>query len=298
MKENSFGNELPIPEYVSLRQKLNCESCSNTDCNYSENSFNTCDPALDSIYSCIKIINTFSITKMILEGLSFVAFSIFSIHNFTGLWPTIFKIVIAFIALCIFDVCSELFIKFVFDKSEQIRVKKFDAKVKQIREENEAIRKANMGITKENEKLFDNSVTLYNELNFIFETINSKLDLNSKIEKRVVDKSKEVLNELKTLNSKLSIDNIESTYITTLYEIHLPKLLDYSKRFFEHSHSNILTQKEIGEFSNLLEVFRVKISDHAKYLTAKVEDDFVIKLKALNEDVIPDFDGNEVSNNE
>lgn len=297
MKENVFGNELPIPEYVSLNHKLNCKSCSYSACNCSGKSFNTCDPILDSLYSCIKIFNFTSVMKMILEGFCFIAFSIFFIANFTGLWPTIFKIVVTFITLCLFDVGSEFLIKFIFDKTEQIRKKKFDAKVIQIQEENEAIRKANLGITKETEKLFDNSVTLYNELNFIFENISSKLDENSKTEKRVINKFKVVLDELKTLNSKLSIDNVENIYITTLYDIHLPKLLDYSKTFFEHSHANILTSKEISEFSNLLEVFRVKISNHAEYLKAKVEDDFLIKLKALNEDVIPDFDGSEVTNN-
>ena len=74
-------------------------------------------------------------------------------------------------------------------------------------------------------------------------------------------------------------------------------MLDYSKTFFEHYHANILTSKEISEFSNLLEVFRVKIANHAEYLKNKVEDDFLIKMKALNEDVIPDFDGSEANNN-
>lgn len=297
MKENAFGNELPIPEYVSLNQKLKCVSCSNTDCSYSGKSFNTCDHVLDSIYSCIKIMNIVSIAQGILECICFVSFAIFFFFNFVGFWPTVLKLVLTFIGLSIFDVCFELFLKFILDKTEQIRKNKFYTKVKQIEVENEAIRKANLGITQEADAFFNNSKVLYNELNSIFENINSKLDVNSKIEKRVIDKFKEVLSELKTLNSKLSMDNIENSYITTLYEVHLPKLLEYSKRFLEHSNSNILTSNEVSEFSNLLEVFRVKIANHAEYLKNKVEDDFLIKMKALNEDVIPDFDGSEANIN-
>ena len=297
MKENAFGNELPIPEYVSLNEKLKCESCSNTDCSYCGKSFNTCDPVLDSIYSCDRIMGIISMAQGSLESICFAALSVFFFLNFVGFWPTMLKLVLTFIGLSIFDICFEFLIKFILNKSEQIRKNKFHTKVKQIEEENKAIRKANLGITEEADAFFNNSIILYNELNSIFDNISSKLDLESKIEKRVIEKFKEVLNELKTLNSKLSMDNIENSYITTLYEVHLPKLLEYSKRFLEHFNSTILTSHEISEFSNLLEVFRVKIANHAEYLKNKVEDDFLIKMKALNEDVIPDFDGSEANNN-
>ena len=52
------------------------------------------------------------------------------------------------------------------------------------------------------------------------------------------------------------------------------KLLEYSKCFLEHFNSNILTSNEVSEFSNLLEVFRVKIANHAEYLKNKVEYDY------------------------
>ena len=239
-----------------------------------------------------------SITKLVIEILIFIAVTISNLIFFNGFWMTILKISLTFISLGLLDFISDLLIKYICVNSEKKRKEIYDIKIQKINEENEAIRKANLGITAETEKFFDNSILLFNEFKYVFDSFKPNLNLESKNEKRVIDKFEEFLKELEELNGKLSKDNIDSTYITTLYDVHLPKLLEYSKRFSASIISGILTQKQIIEFSNLIEVFRTKIDNHAEYLQNKEEDDFLIKMQALNEDIIPEYDGSEEENHE
>lgn len=289
MDNSLLTTKFKIPEYESVESRLKCYNCTFS-----------CDRNchIDSRYNCEKFVRRISIVKLIIEIIIFNAITVFSLINFNGFWPAILKVTFTFILLLASDFLTDKMIKNICISSEKLRKAKYDAKVQKLKENNEAIKRAKAGITEEIQEFLDNSKSLYNELHRTFESINKILNMEAKDSKRVINKFKEVLNELDILNGKLSDNNFESTYITTLYEIHLPKLLEYSNQFVTYLNSNTLTQKQITEFANLLEVFRVKISKHAEYLQNKIEDDFIIKMRALNEDVIPDFDGSEVKNNE
>lgn len=291
MNDSLLTSELQIPDFESVEDRINCRQCHVSYCRRRYNK-------IKSRYDCKKFTIIISIVKLILEILFFSTITVFSLIYFNGFWLTICRIFFAFIFLLTSDLLTDKLIKWLCVTSEERRKREYDIKVQKLKEENEAIKRAKAGITEEIQEFLDYSKSLLNELRKTFETIQDKLNLDQKEEKRVFDKFQETLRELEILNTKLSENNFESSYITTLYEIHLPKLLEYSKQFLTYLNSNALTLKQIVEFSKLLEVFRVKISNHTEYLQNKIEDDFIIKMKALNEDVIPDFDGNEVKKDE
>lgn len=286
MKNSVAHTELKIPDFVTVESRLKCSNCQH------------CCGRLTSKYDCRKFLTVISTIKIIFEILLFSAITVFSCIYFSNFWRTILTIAFTFTFLLTSDILSDKLINFLCVNSEKNRRKKYDMKVQKLKEENEAIRRARAGVTEEVKKFLDYSNSLFNELTATFDSIKSDLNMDSKEEKRVVTKFQDTLKELEILNSKLLDNNFESTYLSTLYEIHLPKLLEYSNQFLLYLKSNILTSKQIVEFSNLLEVFRVKISTHTEHFQKKVEDDFIIKMKALNDDVLPDFNGSEVKNDE
>lgn len=281
--------EFQIPDFITLEDKFNCKDCPLKE---------KCNSTLNSRYDCYKFLRTVSTIKLILEVSVFITFTILSLINFNGFWLTLLYIFIVFSILLISDIITDKMLENICISSEQLRKVEYENTVQKIKEENESIRRINEGITQEVQDFFDQSKKLFLELSKSFDSIKNMLNAESTDEQRVITKFQETLKELEILNSKLSKDNFKSSYITTLYELHLPKLLEYSKQFISNLNSKMLTQKQIVEFGNLLEVFKVKISNHSEYLKNKIEDDFIIKMKALNEDVIPDFDGSEENKNE
>lgn len=298
MKDSLNNDELQIPEFEHLSLRLGCKDC-NYDCKHAEFAQeHGYTPYLKYRFGCERTLKRISAVKWIYEILVFASVTVLNVVYASNFGIMLLGAFCTFIFLLLFDLWTEHIIDDLFIYYESKKIEKYNAKVKQLQEENQAIQRAKAGITEEVQKFLDNSKVLYEKLSVFFETIQNSLDSNEKNEQRVVVKFQEVLKELEILNSKLSKDNFESSYITTLYEVHLPKLLEYSSLFVENFSAGTLTSKQIVEFSNLLEVFRVKISTHTEYLQQKTEDDFIIKMKALNEDVIPDFDGSEENNNE
>lgn len=287
--------EFQIPEFKKLCSKLKCEQCTY----YCVNGLkvrNGEEPSyLPSKYYCEKFLKRISILITIIEIALFILSASFAWVHFGGFWITVLKLVITFGGLLIFDFFSDRLIELICNSSEKKRKNKYDIKVQNLKKENEAIQKANAGITQEMQEFLDNSKSLFNGLNHIADSIKDYVYI---YDEKVSIKFEAVLKELKFLNEKLYKDTFESSYISTLYEIHLPKLLEYSTEFLNYLNSNTLTEKQIVEFIKLLEVFRVKISSHTKYIQNKVEDNFIIKMTALNQDVIPDYDGNEEQNDE
>lgn len=298
--EDSLGSlELQIPEFEHLSTRLGCIYCS-YPCEHARLSRSSAKYSRNLLYrfDCERTLKRISIVKLLYEILVFCLVTILNLINFSKLWISLLIVFFTFIFLLLFDLCTEHIIHSFFIYYEKRKRKKYDIKVKQLQEKNETLLRAKAGITKEVQEFLDSSKVLYQKLSLLFENIQSELVSTEKNEQRVILKMQQVLKELEILNGKLSKDNFESSYITTLYEIHLPKLLEYSLLFSEHLSSGTLTSKQIVEFSNLLEVFKVKISKHTEYLQQKIEDDFLIKMKALNEDVLPNFDGSEEQNNE
>ena len=299
MKDSLGSVELQIPEFEHLSTRLGCKCCS-YDCEHGRLSRSSAKYSRKLLYrsDCKRTLKRISTVKWLYEILVFCLVTVLNLINFSKLWLTLLILFLTFIFLLLFDLCTDHIIHSIFIYYEKRKREKYDIKVKQLQEENEALQRAKAGITKEVQEFLDSSKVLHQKLSLLFENIQSNLVPTEKNKQRVIVKFQEVLKELEILNGKLSKDNFESSYITTLYEIHLPKLLEYSLLFSEHLTSGTLTSKQIVEFSNLLEVFKLKISKHTEYLQQKIEDDFLIKMKALNEDVIPDFDGSEEQNNE
>ena len=190
---------------------------------------------------------------------------------------------------------DELLIKY-YENKELKRYQEYENGLKRIEEEE--LKALKEGMSDEESEFYVFAKNLYSSLNKRYEEIEKSEVLVSKNGKRVKDKIKEVLKELDSLNNKLSIENIGTSYVKTLYKLHLVKLVELSDKFIDLLDFEEITDQQIIEYSNLLEVFRKKISDNQIYLSEKAEQDFIIKMLALNEDVDPSYSGeSEVKNN-
>ena len=190
---------------------------------------------------------------------------------------------------------DELLIKY-YEAKEIKRFEEYENGLKRIEEEE--LKALKEGLTDEESEFYDFAKNLYSSLSKRYEEIEKSKLLVKNDGKRVKDKYTEVLNELDSLNKKLSIENIGTSYVKTLYKLHLVKLLELTDKFVELLDTGEITNQQITEYSNLLEVFRKKISDNQIYLSEKAEQDFIIKMLALNEDVDPSYSGeSEVKNN-
>ena len=191
---------------------------------------------------------------------------------------------------------DNLLVKY-YENKEIKRFEEYENGLKKIEEEE--IKALKEGLTDEESEFYVFAKNLYSSLNKRYEEIEKSEVLVSKDGKRVKDKFKEVLKELDSLNNKLSIENIGTSYVKTLYKLHLVKLVELSDKFIDLLEFEEITDQQIIEYSNLLEVFRKKISDNQIYLSEKAEQDFIIKMLALNEDVDPSYSGeSEAKNND
>jgi len=280
---------LEIPEFTPLTQVLKCENCpKNSECKYY---------TVYTKYNCMQFLQKISRIFLPIEIIGFGAVFAFSLLHFQTFWKSALLLFFTFIFFVIFEILSDKVIYKICNISEQKRRIEYDEKVKKIKEDNEAIQKANLGITEELEKFLNYSKSMLNELTKFLDLLKNYDELKSEKGDRVLRKFDGVISELQILNNKLSNSNFESSYISTLYNVHLPKLLEYSKQFIELLSSKTTTENQIIKFSDLLEVFRIKIANHTQYIQDKAEDDFLIKITALNEDVMPEFDGSEVNSN-
>lgn len=294
-----------IPEFTPITKILDCKNCScRSQCgSYTMFKKSLCEEDriedfVNSKYDCEKFLNLVFWIKILVEAVSFIASIALSILHFHTFWKTSIAIVSIFVVILFLDWMTDIVIYKICKKSEQNRKNEYNQKVKTLQEQNEAIQKANAGITEEVDKFLKYSDKLLNELIMVYNSVKDSQNLQSKEGERVLKKLEGVNSELAILNKKLSTGNIESSYISTLYKVHLPKLLEYSKQFEELLGFGSVTVNQVVKFSDLLEVFRIKIANHTQYLQDKAEDDFIIKITALNEDVMPEFDGSEVDSNE
>jgi len=279
-----------LPEFTPITDVLNCNNCSlRSECEKLRE-----HEKVSSKYDCEKFVRLVSGIKLFFEFsilAIIIAISIFYFHTF---WKPTFYSIATFIVILFFDLFSDKIIYKICLNSENKRRNEYNEKVEKLKKENEAIERANLGITEEVQKFLDNANNMLNELISIYNSIKEHTGLETKEGERVLKKFEGVNSELEILNGKLSKGNFDASYISTLYKVHLPKLLEYANKFAELLNSKTITQNQIIKFADLLEVFRIKIANHTQYLKDKVEDDFIIKITALNEDVMPEFDGSEV----
>jgi len=277
-----------IPDFTPIKEILHCGECAvSSECNN-----------IGSKYDCERFIRLVSKIKLIIEFILLLAIMSCSIFYFHTFWKPAFCGITAFIIIMIIDNYSDKIIRKACAKAEVKRRNEYREMIEKLNKENEAIKRANLGITEELQKFLDDSNNILNELRNNYNIIEDNMGLQSKEGERVLEKLADVNSELEILNKKLSKDNFETSYMSTLYKVHLPKLLEYTKRFVELLNSKTISQNQIIKYSDLLEVFRIKIANHTQYLQDKAEDDFIIKITALNEDVMPEFDGSEVETNE
>lgn len=284
--------ELQIPEFILITSTLNCNECPMKDkCKGHESK------AINSKFDCYKFLHSFTWIKFSIEALLLIGISVSTIIPFKGFWYSVLLIVLAFAVLVVLDIISDKICKNILENKELARKQKHDETVKQIQADNEAIRKRKLGITEELERFLNDASSLVKEFKDCFSSLKELSETFSDEEKRVYNKLNSVIIELTNLNGKLSKDNFETTYISTLYNVHLPKLLEYTDKFLAFRKEDNLTKEQIVSFGDLLEVFRIKISNHTKYMQEQTRDDFTYKIVALNESVLPGFDGSEESGN-
>lgn len=284
--------ELQIPEFVPITSILGCNDCPIKDKCKGHDS-----KCINSKFDCCKFLQLFSWSMFSIEALLLIVVTICSLFPFKGFWHSVLVIVPMFAILILSDIISDKICKNILTKKELARKQEYDTTVKQIQAENEAIRKRNLGITEELEKFLNDASSLLSGLKECFSSLKEVSETFSEDEERVSRKLHSVIKELDNLNGKLSKDNFESTYISTLYNVHLPKLLEYTHKFLTLWKEDNLTKEQIVNFADLLEVFRIKISNHTQYMQDQTRDDFTYKIIALNESVLPDFDGSEEGGN-
>lgn len=284
--------ELQIPEFVSITSILGCK-----DCPIKDNCRGHDQKIINSKFDCFKFLQPFSWIKLSIEALLLIVAAICSIIPFKGFWHSVLVIVPVFAILVLSDIISDKICENILTKKEFVRNQEYETTVEQIKADNEAIRRRNLGITEELEKFLNNSAILVERLKEAFSHFEEASEIFLEDEKRAYEKMQAVIIQLDILNQKLSKDNFESTYVSTLYNVHLPKLLEYTNKFLELRKEDNLTKEQIVNFADLLEVFRIKISNHTKYMQDQTRDDFTYKIIALNESVLPGFDGSEEGGN-
>ena len=285
---NENYKEFDIPEYTSLKDLMSCSKCKHYNLFYNKCKYCT---RIKSKYDCVRFTGIILKVKLFISLLVLVSLTVLTLMSFKNFWSSLYIISWAFISIMILHFLSDKVLKYFCIKSEQKRREKYDKQVQELEAKNEAIRRVNLGITEELQKFLDYSVFLLNGFTKIFKALKKNLHEDSVEEKRVLIKFENVIQELMTLNENITSYNYETTSIPSLYYIHLTKLLEYSNTFQTLLESKKLTQQQIIEFSNLLEVFRVKLYNYVTYLKDKSEDDFIVKILALNKDIMPEYDG-------
>lgn len=284
--------ELQIPEFVPITTILSCAECPMKDtCKKHESN------TINSRFDCSKFLLPFSRIKFSIEALLLIGISISSFVLFKSFFNFLLVSIPVFVVVILLDIISDKICKNVLEKKELARKREYDTTVKKIQADNEAIRKRKLGITEELERFLNDASSFLKELEDCFSSLKEFSETFSEGEERVYNKLNSVIIELTNLNKKLSKDNFETTYISTLYNVHLPKLLEYTYKFLELRKEDNLNEEQIVSFGDLLEVFRIKISNHTQYMQEQTRDDFTYKIAALNESVLPEFDGSEEGGN-
>lgn len=285
-----------IPTLTPLEKKVgcdNCEKCKNCDFSRSCRKKKSSSSTLKSQYDCTKNMEKINLSKVIVFSLTALGFLVFYLVNFTGFWRTTGKLFLTLAIIAALDFCTDLLLKIIFEKLEKKRVATHNSIVNKLKVENEAIRRENLGITDEVQNFYNNAENLYNNLSEVFENIQKKLSSNNRSESNeyitINNKMIILLNELKDLNEKLlSPFTLESKYLGNFYRNNLPKLLDHSYYFLNNLSTNLLTQKQISEFINLLDLFINKLGKFKNYFQNEVESDFLNKLNSLSSDITSD----------
>lgn len=296
MKKNNSPielKEIPIPEYVTIQQRLKCSRCRYYSSFYKECKKFPSD--IKSRFSCYYFYNAFAISKFVLSVILLICAIVYNFIHFSSFWNSVLIMAVLTSSIIFVDVISDVILKKLSLHLENRRKQKYNRKVASIEEQNKIIRKQMLGISDEYETFIANSKSLYSSLERVSKKISSIFNYDSKVEERIKQKYEEVLKELSALNEKLSMYNYEDSTIVPIYNVYLPRLKDNSYYLIELLKKDKLTENQKVEFSNLLEVFRKKLNDENEYLDCKLEQDFITKMEALNKDLLPEYNGGENS---
>lgn len=296
MKNNDSSAELkeiPIPEYITIQERLKCSHCKYHSSSWKECRKNSSN--IKSRFSCYFFYNAFAVSKFVFSVILLICAIVYSFMHFSSFWNSTLIMAVVTCSIIFVDIISDVILKHLSLHLENRRKQKYNRKVEQIEEQNKIIRKQMMGISDEYEAFTSNSKVLYSLLEKVSKEISSLFNSNSKYEERIMQKYGEVLNELSALNDKLSMYNYEDSTIVPIYTVYLPRLKDDSYYLIELLKKDKLTEKQKIEFSNLLEVFRKKLENENSYLDHRLETDFITKMEALNKDMLPEYNGGEDS---
>lgn len=274
-----------IPKYQSLEEKLNCKEC---------NIRRNCHRDINSKIECLKISNRIEIMQVIILTSIEVA-GIAAVFLLTKrFWLSFILAVLIFLVVMATDSLIEKLSWAISHKRENARRSKYEESVKKIKAENDVIVRAANGETEEYDQFKNHIKTLMKALRDAQNKVLKEAKYKSTHERdRVDQKFSEVLENLEELNKKISVHVHEAGYVQAFYVVHLPALIANTNQYIELDQQNKLTDKQIVEFGNLLNVFSKKIASLEDYIKTQEEEEFIRNMKALNQTVLPDEDGSE-----
>ncbi|MGN1298437.1 MAG: hypothetical protein ACI4UE_00410 [Candidatus Scatovivens sp.] len=279
--------EILIPEFQELEQLLNCNECKQRS---------TCNCTIRTMKQktdCPKISRKVYTIQMVAEIILLVGICLGSYFLFKNFWILLVTACIVCVFNIFIDSALEKKIEEKSFENEKERKRAYKEEVSRIVKENELLKRKKNGESEEYIQFTENILKLTISLEDIIDKIKNQEVQDSKERKRVKEKCGKLMEELNSLNEMMNPKIFQTTYIQTLYCIHLVRLLDNMQEYYNLDLQNKLTDKQIKEFGNLLEAFIQKIANHHEYLYTQQEDDFIIRMKSLNQSVLPESDGSE-----
>lgn len=299
-KDNiNLEQEISIPDYVSLRQKYNCDKCKlnrrNAEYCYRfpqrlKYIFSTCYGVPCKRTQCKKRCWFFSDLFSVLTAAIIVIAFIGAFSYFQDLLLTLAYTILFAVGMDIICCFIEYAVDKIFENIEKFRRKRYDNKVADIDAINqERIREAEKQKERENAiyKDINDAKDLFSSfsndyLDKINEVYNNSEEWK-KLNKELLKVYKEFLNNLESLLKHITLDNFYFSEIKMLFQIHLPKLKEYLTLYIESAEKNKETDIQIIELTKLLASFNIRIIRIKENLNSSEAESLIYKMQALRE---------------
>lgn len=285
--EKTVANVIPEkPEWVTLREKLECDNCKIHSCEYRRlyvNSLNTlidCPKKacfLNFLFNFVSAIPVFFLFKRV--------FALTAGKFFLALF-------ISLVILFFYDmllVMIEKMIRTFFLSLEKKREKDYKNVVKII-EQLEKKKEEDEQKAAEKEKIrfqdVQNARTMYKEF--------KKLATSKAIKENFVKSYRQMLTELKALCDDLKIEHFSNATVKNLFKVYLPEVLETCQNFTLQYEKELLSPKELVAFRNLLKTAREKFIKVKKNMWEKETTGLYINMLALDEALTTSDENKEV----
>lgn len=289
--------EITIPEFVCLKDKYKCFECKLNKYNVSykkrlQRLFATCSGKPSRRTQCKKrcwfFADLFSIVTAIIVVIAF--FCIYS--HFQKLLISIAWTIIFAIGMDIICCLIEFGLDKAFESLEKLRKSNYEKKVENL----EAIKRQKM---KEEERQQEKEKELYkgiNEAKEMFESLSneyfdrlknitskSKLDDVNVKKKKLLRSYKDFLKNVEDLLEHVNLNNFYLSEVKVLFQIHLPKLIEYISIYIEAVETGKEIESQVEELTKLLETFTEKVAWIKENLNNSEAENLIYKMQALRE---------------